>query len=360
MFFRPAILALQKQNHHIICTSRKYREVDELSKIFKLNLLVVGSHGGSDLYDKLYQSTRRTMELTKIAHDFSPDLAISFSSPEATRVSFGLGVKHIGFNDSPHAEAVAKLTIPLLTKLFSPSMIPFSAWKRYGISSNQVIYYDGLDPIAWLSRDNDDDRQRLPEKAKYMKEKDIGFLTKLNIDVSKKSILVRLEESKASYISNKKLQLQPIELVDFIVKSFGTRCNVIILCRYSDQINEISKRYENKAIVLKQVVDGVKLLHSIDIFVGAGGTMTAEAALLGKPTISIAPIQFYIDDYLKKMSLIVRAFTTVQLEKFLNSFLEDEKKCLVLKEHASKVLNKMEDPIEKLVSYISQISKNNS
>ncbi len=154
MFFKPAIDILKKQNNEILCTSRNYREANELSKIRKLDLLIVGNHGGANLYNKLYESTNRIMELSKIIHNFSPDLVISFSSPEASRVSFGLGVDHLGFNDSPHAEAVARLSIPLLTKLFSPSMIPLSSWTKYGISSKNIIRYNGLDPVAWLLRHN--------------------------------------------------------------------------------------------------------------------------------------------------------------------------------------------------------------
>ena len=127
MFFKPAINILQKQGHEVLCTSRNYREANELSRLMGLNLLMIGNHGGSDLFDKLFQSSKRIMELAKIISKFSPNLVISFSSPEASRVSFGLGINHIGFNDSPHAEAVARLTIPLLTKLFSPSVIPISA-----------------------------------------------------------------------------------------------------------------------------------------------------------------------------------------------------------------------------------------
>src|SRR3712207_5313516 len=116
MFFKPAIDILKRQNIDILCTSRKYREANELSKLKGLDLLLVGSHGGANLYNKLYQSTSRIVELSKIINNFAPDLVISFSSPEASRVSFGLGITHLGFNDSPHAEAVARLTIPLITK----------------------------------------------------------------------------------------------------------------------------------------------------------------------------------------------------------------------------------------------------
>ena len=341
MFFKPAIDILKKQNNEILCTSRNYREANELSKIKEMDLLIVGNHGGANIYNKLYESTKRILELSKIIQKYSPDLAISFSSPEASRTSFGLGIDHLGFNDSPHAEAVARLSIPLLTKLFSPSMIPLSSWTKYGISSKQIIQYNGLDPIAWLLRYNSNNNNSIRD-----------IFNKLKIDQSKKSILIRLEESKASYIANKELIFQPITLVDTIVQHFNEKCNIIILCRYSDQIKEMSKRFKNKAIVLTDVVDGLNLLQNIDIFIGAGGTMTAESALLGIPTISIAPVHFYIDDYLKKIGLIKRASTVSQLISIVNMFLNNEENCKAVEEKARKILNEMEDPIEKLVSYV--------
>jgi predicted glycosyltransferase len=223
MFFKPAIDILRKQNNEVLCTSRNYREANELSKIKGLDLLFVGSHGGADLYNKLYNSTARTMELSKIIHDFAPDLAISFSSPEASRVSYGLGVSHFGFNDSPHAEAVARLSLPLLTNLFSPSIIPLSSWLKYGISSKQIIRYNGLDPVAWLIRHGGSN----PDNANDDKKK-TGILENLNIDSTKKTILIRLEESKASYITNKKLITQPLSLVDCIVKHFNEKNNIVM------------------------------------------------------------------------------------------------------------------------------------
>lgn len=128
MFFRRTVTLLHNSGHEVLCTSRQYREAVELAKIKKLNLVIVGSHGGADRYDKLRQSASRTFELAGTVKRFGPDVAITFSSPEGARVAFGLGIKHIGFNDSPHAEAVARLTIPLMSKLLCPWVIPYSAW----------------------------------------------------------------------------------------------------------------------------------------------------------------------------------------------------------------------------------------
>jgi predicted glycosyltransferase len=97
MFFKPAIDLLQKDGHDVLGTSRNYREANELSQLKGLDLLMVGSHGGSNLYDKLFQGSKRIVELTKIISKFSPDLVISFSSPEASRVAVCFGTKKIFF-----------------------------------------------------------------------------------------------------------------------------------------------------------------------------------------------------------------------------------------------------------------------
>ena len=57
----------------------------------------------------------------------------------------------------------------------------------------------------------------------------------------------------------------------------------------------------------RKVTDAFPLIVGADLFIGAGGTMTAEASLLGKPTISIAPIRFYVEKYLVSSGLVKRA-----------------------------------------------------
>jgi predicted glycosyltransferase len=150
MFFKRAVTLLHNSGHEVLCTSRKYREAVELARIKKLDLTFVGSHGGADRYNKLLESARRTYELAEVVKQFGPDVAVTFSSPEGSRVAFGLGIRHIGFNDSPHAEAVAKLTIPLTSKLYCPWVIPHSAWSGYGIARKNIVHYRALDPAAWL------------------------------------------------------------------------------------------------------------------------------------------------------------------------------------------------------------------
>jgi Protein of unknown function (DUF354). len=49
--------------------------------------------------------------------------------------------------------------------------------------------------------------------------------------------------------------------------------------------------------------DGKYLLNNTDIFIGSGGTMTAESALMGVPTISYNAVPNIVENFLVKKHL---------------------------------------------------------
>ena len=339
MFFKPLFDTLIAQGHDVLSTSRDYREAIQLAKIKNLKITVVGSHGGGDKYDKLRASASRVFELAEIVQAFEPNLAITFSSPEGARVSFGLGIRHFSFNDSPHATAVSKLTAPLTDLLFCPWIIPYSAWSKFGLPKTSIIRYKALDPIAWLKRSTDQ------------------LHTPTNIDTiygnrNKKNVLVRLEESKASYLAENVAKKNRYDFLDYLVESIPDLATIIVMCRYSDQVTKVNERYQGKVSVIGNVIDGISAINSCDLFIGAGGTMTAEACLMGKPAISIAPISFYVEKYLLKSGLLLKALNPTDLVRLVTKTLKDPRESARHRQNASLILQKMEDPIETVMRYI--------
>jgi uncharacterized protein len=340
MFFKPAVDMLKTQDHEILCTSREYREANELARLRQLELRIVGKHGGADRSQKLWQSANRILKLTDIIKSFEPEVSISFSSPEACRVAFGLGIKNIGFNDSPHADAVAKLSLPLLDLLLCPWIIPNSAWTKYGVQRGNIIKYRALDPVAWLHKGSTPFSSE-PNSHKHRDQvRDI---------YEKKTVLIRMEEAQASYIADKNFVASTIDMIDRVIKNLSDVANFCILCRYEDQRKEISARYLDKANVISNVIDGAALISQSDIFIGAGGTMTTEAALLGKPTISIAPVSFYVEKYLVSRGLAEKASSPEALEKITKKMATDQYYAQKQLKRATRAVEKMEDPMEKLV-----------
>lgn len=152
LLFAESIMEKLSKKHRILCTSRSYEEVSNLAKIRKFSLIYVGKHGGIEKSTKLKASILRMKKLMLIVEKFEPELTISFCSPEAARISFGLGIRHIALYDTPHAEAVMRLTVPLIQKLLIPWVIPKKEFSKYGIDQKNIISYKAINASVIIKR----------------------------------------------------------------------------------------------------------------------------------------------------------------------------------------------------------------
>ena len=321
MFSEQIIKKLGKK-HKILCTTRKYREVDHLAKIRKIRVKVIGKYGGVKNSEKLRANLNRMKLLMPIIEKFKPDVTISFCSPDAARISYGLKIKHVAFCDAPHAEAVMRLTIPLIQKLLIPWIIPKKEFTKFGISPKNIITYRAIDAALIISQ--------------KPKKKTVPIIFKKGIN-----ILFRTHESNASYTKGK------IDLVKIIRKlSEIENVNIIVLGRYSEEIKKLKKKMPDCVFVLNKSVDSGEILEMTDIFIGSGGTMTAEAALRGIPTFSYNAVPNIIEEYLVKKKLVIRINDVSKLDKKILRILT--KKSNSIKNLASKEFKSMENPIKKL------------
>jgi predicted glycosyltransferase len=285
---------------------------------------VVGKHGGTTKSGKLDASLKRSMSLGAIVEKFKPDLAVSFCSPEAARVAFGLGIRHVAFCDSPHAEAVMKLSVPMIQKLLIPWIIPKKEFTQYGIADRDIIPYRAIDASV------------IVKNSKRIKKN----------KAKKKTILIRIEEEQAAYVQKDN---HTIQLIQKIVHGFA-QCEIMVLPRYKSQITQLKKTLGNKVKVLDNVMIGSNLLQNVDVFVGSGGTMTAEAALLGIPTISYNAVPNLVQDYLVRKKLVVREANSNKIIARIEKFLSSDNNAL--QKNAQKTLASMEDPYKKLIQVI--------
>ena len=331
LFFEPMINRIKK-NHTVLCTSRDYNQVTQLAKIRNLKLVIIGKHGGSKRHDKLNASLRRAKLLAIRIKEFSPDITISFCSPEAARVSYGLNIVHICFSDSPHAKAVMRLVIPLVQKLLIPWIIPKKEFVKFGINIKNIIQYRAIDAAIIAKR-------KIPKNGK-----------KLARGSKRKMILVRVEEEYASYPSKKR---PAIPIIKEIIKNF---CNeeIVVMARYTSQVRYLEQTFGKKIRVLN-VVDSKILLENTHIFVGSGGTMTAESALLGIPTISYNAIPNIIEAYLVRKKLVIRETNPKRIVISIRKILASSN--LEIKKKSKKILDSMEDPYPVLVKTMKSVLK---
>lgn len=328
LFFEPIIQRLKK-NHTVLCTSRKYNQVTDLAKIRKQKLVIIGKYGGVKKHDKLDASLSRSKLLVKKISKFSPDITLSFCSPEAARISYGLGIKHICFSDSPHAENVMRLVVPLVQKLLIPWIIPKKKFTKFGIDQNNIIQYKAIDAATISKR-----------KIKNIKK-----------TVGKRIILIRLEEDEASY-SLKKRPIIPI--VKEILKEFSGQ-EIVIMTRYVTQKKYLQQIFQKKIKILSTVVDSKLLLYNADIFIGSGGTMTAESALLGIPTISYNAVPNIIEDYLVRKKLVMREINPKKMVSVMKKVFKSSNSRR--KNRAKKMMSSMEDPYPILLKTMKSVLK---
>lgn len=315
-----------KTSNSVLCTTRNYREVNELAEIKKMKTVIVGKHGGDSRSGKLGASLQRSAGLGKMIDRFKPDLAISFCSPEAARVAFGLGIKHVAFCDSPHAEAVMKLTVPMIQKLLVPWIIPKKEFTKYGISEKNIIPYKAIDASVIV-------KSAIKQKPKPKK---------------KKSILIRVEEEHAAYAQKNN---HTIQIIQKIVDMFPDH-TIMVLPRYRSQILTLRKKLGNKIKILGKVIIGNNLLQDVDVFVGSGGTMTAEAALMGIPTISYNAVPNLVQNYLVRKKLITLESNPDKIVSMIGKALSSNNKNL--EKNAKEALASMEDPYKKLIEVIKK------
>ena len=321
-----------------VLTTREYREVNELLDLKELKAIQVGRHGGGELSDKLLESSKRVSALAAVIEVQKPDVAISFSSPEAARVAFGLKIPHYCVCDSPHAEAVCRLTVPLSKRLFTPWVVPLHAWAKYGIAPRDIVRYRALDPIVWLPANSSS--HNIPDG--------------LNLDPGKPVIVVRTPEEFAAYLTDRSSNLSN-RVMDIIGKiiEIDEGIQTVVLPRYDVQRERLKKRFGNRVIVPEHVIDAIPLMRASSVFVGGGGTMTAEAAMLGVPVISYYPGDAtLVERFLINQGLAERVLDPARIAQRAVAMSKNEDLHEFYRKKSARLLQRMEDPLHVIIQRI--------
>lgn len=333
-FFSVLGRRLEKRGFEVYKTARVFREIVGLLEALGEEAYLIGRYGGATLEGKLEASLERMIELKKVFQKIKPSLVVSFSSPEASRIAFGLNIPHVAVNDSPHSNAVARLSIPLSRMLFTPWIIPKSAWTVYGIEPSRIFKYRALDPVAWL---------------KDFKP-NLDIVKSLGLSEEKPIVVFRVEESQASYILGMGGLVE--EIAAKVIQRFAIQ--PVIIPRYEEELQKILEKFCGKALVLEKTIDAVNLLYLATVFVGGGGTMNAEAALLGVPVISCYPGgETYVEKYLIGKGLLFKVSNSDEALRLMESFLDFREKAK-FERKARKLLASMVNPAEFIAEKIVQ------
>ncbi|MGQ9543990.1 MAG: DUF354 domain-containing protein [Candidatus Bathyarchaeia archaeon] len=324
---------LEDAGHEVFRVTRNFKETVRMLKMKGLKAEIVGSHSLT-LMGKLQESLRRTSKLAYIMKGHKVDCALGFSSVEAARAAFGLSIPYYCISDSPHAEAVSRLTIPLSSKLFTPKVIPKDDWTRYGIHPSRIIHYNALDPYVWI---------------KDVKP-DPHYLRRNGIDPESRIVTLRLEESFAAYLMGVDGDWRGLasKILEGLLRR-GCGATIIVLPRYDEHLANL-KKFRGRVIVPRSMIYGATLLASTSVFIGGGGTMTAEASMMGVPAISYFPAgPTRVETFLEERSLLKRLTDPESIVEQTISWLMDNDYRVECRRKATALLKEMEDPLKVIV-----------
>jgi len=336
LFFEPLIREIQKTKKILITTrgGEGYKETVELLNLYSLPYENIGDFGGSCLVSKYKASLDRQFQIIEYLAHHNIEKLVCLSSVDGCRAAFGLGIPIINFYDIPlsdHKENFkralpqARLTIPLATKMFKPFVVPNEVIKRFGLDEEHIFEYNFVDPLLWL--------QNFQYNENYVKI----CLEKYPMDYSKKTIVIREEEYKSSYVDKK---------YPFLYESLAeiknlTNTNIIIIPRYE---SDYLKKEFPFAIILEEKIKVQHLLKFADLFIGGGGTLNTEACFLGTPTISTRSFICHYDKWQIDNNLMVWV-------KNRDDLLTQSKN-LINKKMDTSILKTMSVNIDKIVTEI--------
>jgi len=306
MFFRPFIKKIKERGHDVLVTAREgdgYKEVVDLLTLYRIDFINRGFFGGANLGDKLKASIHRQLALMEYIEKRNITKLVCLCSVDANRVAFGLGIPIINFYDIPLSDHTAnfkkalpqaRLTLPLSTKAFRPYMVPQGIFERFSMEPDQIYSYQFLDVVAWL-------HDFKPDRAFYD-----DFLKSHGLDKDKKTIVVREEEFKASYVHKK----FPVLYDGLKIIHETMDVNIIIIPRYEHEPLQALFPY---AAVLEEKMVIQHLLAFADLFIGGGGTLNSEACFFGTPTISTRSFVSHYDKLLIDAELMEKIDTKEEL-----------------------------------------------
>lgn len=262
-FFDPLISDLTKDGHEIILTCRNSANTVDLIKQRNWKFAIIGKNVKKTTVRKLLCFPQRVYQLYSFLKDKKIDAAISQSSFYLPITAKLLNVPSIYTNDNEHAMG----NIPAFlfaTKIFIPETLSILKVIKWSGLRSKTSNYPGIKEGVYLW-----------PKGTAIQEK-----RKAN-ELGIKKIYVRPEPSSAQYYSGK------INFLDHLLIELNQIYQVIILSREKTQL----AHYRQKQFAGIEVPSGTlvfdKIAENCALFIGAGGSMTREMALIGIPTISV-------------------------------------------------------------------------
>jgi uncharacterized protein len=300
-FFAGLIREFQ-QSHEVLLTCRPLANTIDLLDLYGFSYHVVGKHYGQNKFNKAFGFIIRIWQLYGFLKGKDIDVAISHSSFYSPVVARLLGIRSIYLNDNEHA-AGNRISFLFADRIMVPEFLDVKKVQRQWAKAEKIITYPGVKESIYLWY--------------YQPNSSSSF--KIYNRVYKKVIFIRPEPWTAQYYVGKR------NFIDDLLIDLKDKFKIVLLPR-----GEVQQEYYQQdrfaGITIPEKSIGLAdIMENCDLFIGAGGTMTREAAVLGIPTISIYQDKLLdVDNFLIKKGFMIHEKKLVA--EFVEDFLEDRGK----------------------------------
>lgn len=297
--FAPMIRELEKE-HEIVITSRPLANTVDLLDLHGFRHEVVGVHYGGKLSAKLLGFPIRVMQLRQFLARKQIDVGISQSSFHSPVVARLLGVRCIYMNDNEHAMG----NIPAFIcagRIMVPEFLRMEKLQKQWASPKKVIHYPGVKEGLYLWELH----SRLAN--------DNCNVRKVNL---RKVVYVRPEPWTAQYYKASR------NFLDDLLQGMKDEVDIVLLPRGKEQGVHYQSSEFSGIRVVTTALDIADIAPHCDLFIGAGGTMTREMAVLGIPTISVYQDELLdVDRYLLEVGAFEHKprLTALEALRYLDS-----------------------------------------
>lgn len=296
--FYSLIKELESEGHQIIITSRPLANTIALLEQKELQHTTIGEHYGKDFLKKVFGYPIRIHQLKKFLKDKQIDVAVSQSSFHSPVVAKLMGIPSIYTNDNEHAMG-NKPAFFCATKILIPENLPIKNIATLGISAKKITQYPGVKEGIYLW-----------SKGEAIQEK------RKSLNPEKIKIYIRPEPQTAQYYKGK------LNFLDETITALQDKYSITVLPRDSNQSEYYKQAKFHATYVPDNPLSFDDIAADCSIFIGAGGSMTRELAILGIPTISVYQDDLLeVDQFLlsKKLMLHEPELTSQKVISFLKS-----------------------------------------
>lgn len=261
--FRAMIRELQA-HHEVVITCRPLANTIDLLNVHGLQHTVVGIHYGKSMAKKVFGYPVRVAQLRTFLAPKKIDVAVSQSSFHSPLVARLLGVRSLYLNDNEHALGNVP-AFAFASKIMVPEFFSMNSLRKQYAPLAKVAHYPGLKEGIYLW-ECAQRIQGLRAERRYSGRRCIYF---------------RPEPWTAQYYNGGK------NVIDSTLMALKDKLDINILPRSAEQAAYYRADRFRGISVVEKALDVEQIAPACDMFIGAGGTMTREMAVLGIPTISV-------------------------------------------------------------------------